>query len=186
MKTTTNAGEWFAAGGYSLLHRARQSHRPAGNHEYFEEFEDTPQERRVLGKHLAGHLRVAEQWRASACQYDVLVRLSGPARGGAGWHFGAGSGYRPRPRQAGWRGVPAIASGISWSCTSPCIPCASSATVQCLPARSARYCNGIKSTWCCKGHDPATGAAPMQAHRCRNTSHPSPVQQCCLSPDARR
>ncbi len=42
-------GEWFAAGGWLLPGMAVA---PAtGNHEYFEEFEDTPQERRVLGGH---------------------------------------------------------------------------------------------------------------------------------------
>ncbi len=42
-------GEWFAAGGWLLQDLAVA---PAiGNHEYFEEFEDTPQERRVLGRH---------------------------------------------------------------------------------------------------------------------------------------
>ncbi len=42
-------GEWFAAGGWLLPGTAVAP--AAGNHEYFEEFEDTPQERRVLGKH---------------------------------------------------------------------------------------------------------------------------------------
>jgi len=42
-------GEWFAAGGWLLPGMAVAP--AAGNHEYFEEFEDTPQERRVLGKH---------------------------------------------------------------------------------------------------------------------------------------
>ncbi|MGB3393978.1 MAG: metallophosphoesterase family protein [Stenotrophomonas sp.] len=42
-------GEWFAAGG-SLLPGVSVA-PAAGNHEYFEEFEDTPQERRVLGRH---------------------------------------------------------------------------------------------------------------------------------------
>ncbi len=42
-------GEWFAAGGWLLPAMAIAP--AAGNHEYFEEFEDTPQERRVLGKH---------------------------------------------------------------------------------------------------------------------------------------
>lgn len=42
-------GEWFAAAGWLPQETAVA---PAiGNHEYFEEFEDTPQERRVLGKH---------------------------------------------------------------------------------------------------------------------------------------
>ncbi len=42
-------GEWFAATGW-LLQETLVA--PAiGNHEYFEEFEDTPQERRVLGRH---------------------------------------------------------------------------------------------------------------------------------------
>lgn len=42
-------GEWFAAGGWLLPGMAVAP--AAGNHEYFEEFEDTPQERRVLGRH---------------------------------------------------------------------------------------------------------------------------------------
>lgn len=42
-------GEWFAAGGGLLPGTAIAP--AAGNHEYFEEFEDTPQERRVLGAH---------------------------------------------------------------------------------------------------------------------------------------
>ncbi|WP_313643221.1 FN3 domain-containing metallophosphoesterase family protein [Stenotrophomonas sp.] len=42
-------GEWFAAGGWLLPGMAVAP--AAGNHEYFEEFEDTPQERRVLGTH---------------------------------------------------------------------------------------------------------------------------------------
>lgn len=42
-------GEWFAAGGWLLSGMAVAP--AAGNHEYFEEFEDTPQERRVLGGH---------------------------------------------------------------------------------------------------------------------------------------
>lgn len=42
-------GEWFAAGGWLLPGMAVAP--AAGNHEYFEEFEDTPQERRVLGGH---------------------------------------------------------------------------------------------------------------------------------------
>jgi hypothetical protein len=42
-------GEWFAAGGWLLPGTAVAP--AAGNHEYFEEFEDTPQERRVLGGH---------------------------------------------------------------------------------------------------------------------------------------
>ncbi len=42
-------GEWFAAGSWLLPGMAVAP--AAGNHEYFEEFEDTPQERRVLGKH---------------------------------------------------------------------------------------------------------------------------------------
>lgn len=43
-------GEWFDAGG-SLLQNLAVA--PAiGNHEYWEEFEDTPQERRVLGEHF--------------------------------------------------------------------------------------------------------------------------------------
>jgi 3',5'-cyclic AMP phosphodiesterase CpdA len=42
-------GEWFAAAGWLPQETAVA---PAiGNHEYFEEFEDTPQERRVLGRH---------------------------------------------------------------------------------------------------------------------------------------
>ncbi len=43
-------GEWFAAGGWLLPGMAVAP--AAGNHEYFEEFEDTPQERRVLGGHF--------------------------------------------------------------------------------------------------------------------------------------
>jgi len=42
-------GEWFVAGGWLLPGMAVAP--AAGNHEYFEEFEDTPQERRVLGGH---------------------------------------------------------------------------------------------------------------------------------------
>lgn len=42
-------GEWFAAGRW-LLEGTAVAPAP-GNHEYFEEFEDTPQERRVLGSH---------------------------------------------------------------------------------------------------------------------------------------
>jgi hypothetical protein len=42
-------GEWFAAGRW-LLEGTAVAPAP-GNHEYFEEFEDTPQERRVLGGH---------------------------------------------------------------------------------------------------------------------------------------
>ncbi|MCD9086824.1 metallophosphoesterase family protein [Stenotrophomonas sp. SY1] len=42
-------GEWFAAAGALLPGMAVAP--AAGNHEYFEEFEDTPQERRVLGGH---------------------------------------------------------------------------------------------------------------------------------------
>lgn len=42
-------GEWFAAAGWLPQETAVA---PAiGNHEYLEEFEDTPQERRVLGRH---------------------------------------------------------------------------------------------------------------------------------------
>jgi len=42
-------GEWFAA--TSWLAQETLVAPAIGNHEYFEEFEDTPQERRVLGKH---------------------------------------------------------------------------------------------------------------------------------------
>lgn len=42
-------GEWFDAGG--ALPTSMVTAPAIGNHEYFEEFEDTPQERRVLGKH---------------------------------------------------------------------------------------------------------------------------------------
>lgn len=42
-------GEWFAAAGW--LPQEAMVAPAIGNHEYFEEFEDTPQERRVLGKH---------------------------------------------------------------------------------------------------------------------------------------
>ncbi len=42
-------GEWFAAGGWLLPGMAVAP--AAGNHEYLKEFEDTPQERRVLGGH---------------------------------------------------------------------------------------------------------------------------------------
>ena len=42
-------GEWFEAGG--ALPTSLMVAPAAGNHEYFEEFEDTPQERRVLGAH---------------------------------------------------------------------------------------------------------------------------------------
>ena len=42
-------GEWFDAGG--ALPTSMMVAPAIGNHEYFEEFEDTPQERRVLGKH---------------------------------------------------------------------------------------------------------------------------------------
>lgn len=42
-------GEWFAAAGW--LPQETMVAPAIGNHEYFEEFEDTPQERRVLGKH---------------------------------------------------------------------------------------------------------------------------------------
>ena len=42
-------GEWFEAGG--SLPTSLLVAPAAGNHEYFEEFEDTPQERRVLGAH---------------------------------------------------------------------------------------------------------------------------------------
>lgn len=42
-------GEWFEAGRW-LLEGTAVAPAP-GNHEYFEEFEDTPQERRVLGGH---------------------------------------------------------------------------------------------------------------------------------------
>ena len=42
-------GEWFEAGG--ALPTSLMVAPAAGNHEYFEEFEDTPQERRVLGDH---------------------------------------------------------------------------------------------------------------------------------------
>ncbi len=42
-------GEWFEAGRWLLEGTAVAP--AAGNHEYFEEFEDTPQERRVLGRH---------------------------------------------------------------------------------------------------------------------------------------
>ena len=42
-------GEWFAANG--ALPTSMLVAPAPGNHEYFEEFEDTPQERRVLGAH---------------------------------------------------------------------------------------------------------------------------------------
>jgi hypothetical protein len=42
-------GEWFAATGW--LAQETLVAPAIGNHEYFEEFEDTPQERRVLGRH---------------------------------------------------------------------------------------------------------------------------------------
>lgn len=42
-------GEWFAATGW--LAQETLVAPAIGNHEYFEEFEDTPQERRVLGAH---------------------------------------------------------------------------------------------------------------------------------------
>lgn len=42
-------GEWFAATGW--LAQETMVAPAIGNHEYFEEFEDTPQERRVLGRH---------------------------------------------------------------------------------------------------------------------------------------
>ncbi|WP_425501303.1 purple acid phosphatase family protein [Pseudoxanthomonas daejeonensis] len=42
-------GEWFEAGG--ALPTSMVVAPAPGNHEYFEEFEDTPQERRVLGAH---------------------------------------------------------------------------------------------------------------------------------------
>ena len=42
-------GEWFEAGG--ALPTSLMVAPAAGNHEYFEEFEDTPQERRVLAAH---------------------------------------------------------------------------------------------------------------------------------------
>jgi len=42
-------GEWFEAGG--ALPTSMAVAPAPGNHEYFEEFEDTPQERRVLGVH---------------------------------------------------------------------------------------------------------------------------------------
>ncbi len=42
-------GEWFAAAGW--LAQETLVAPAIGNHEYFEEFEDTPQERRVLGRH---------------------------------------------------------------------------------------------------------------------------------------
>ncbi|WP_144409333.1 purple acid phosphatase family protein [Pseudoxanthomonas suwonensis] len=42
-------GEWFEAG--ESLPTSMLVAPAAGNHEYFEEFEDTPQERRVLGAH---------------------------------------------------------------------------------------------------------------------------------------
>lgn len=42
-------GEWFEAGG--ALPTSMVAAPAPGNHEYFEEFEDTPQERRVLGAH---------------------------------------------------------------------------------------------------------------------------------------
>ena len=41
--------EWFESGG--ALPTSMVTAPAIGNHEYFEEFEDTPQERRVLGKH---------------------------------------------------------------------------------------------------------------------------------------
>ncbi len=45
----TEWGEWFAATGW--LAQETLVAPAIGNHEYFEEFEDTPQERRVLGRH---------------------------------------------------------------------------------------------------------------------------------------
>ncbi|MCF7222738.1 metallophosphoesterase [Lysobacter sp. TLK-CK17T] len=42
-------GEWFDATG--VLSTSSMTAPAPGNHEYFEEFEDTPQERRVLGAH---------------------------------------------------------------------------------------------------------------------------------------
>ena len=42
-------GEWFASLG--ALPTSMVVAPAPGNHEYFEEFEDTPQERRVLGAH---------------------------------------------------------------------------------------------------------------------------------------
>ena len=42
-------GEWFESGG--ALPTSMATAPAPGNHEYFEEFEDTPQERRVLGAH---------------------------------------------------------------------------------------------------------------------------------------
>ncbi|KAF1692912.1 phosphoesterase [Pseudoxanthomonas koreensis] len=45
----TEWGEWFEANG--PLPTSMVVAPAAGNHEYFEEFEDTPQERRVLGAH---------------------------------------------------------------------------------------------------------------------------------------
>ncbi len=45
----TEWGEWFEAGG--ALPTSMVVAPAAGNHEYFEEFEDTPRERRVLGPH---------------------------------------------------------------------------------------------------------------------------------------
>jgi hypothetical protein len=45
----TEWGEWFEANG--ALPTSMVVAPAAGNHEYFEEFEDTPQERRVLGPH---------------------------------------------------------------------------------------------------------------------------------------
>ncbi len=45
----TEWGEWFEAAG--ALPTSMAVAPAAGNHEYFEEFEDTPRERRVLGSH---------------------------------------------------------------------------------------------------------------------------------------
>ena len=71
-------GEWFEANG--ALPTSMVVAPAAGNHEYFEEFEDTPQERRVLGAHWPLQFALprngAEQARATTYWFDYQdVRL---------------------------------------------------------------------------------------------------------------
>ena len=64
-----------------------------GNHEYFEEFEDTPRERRVSGRALGAHVRAARQRRAGR-EATTTGSTARRALRGARWHLGARLGDR--------------------------------------------------------------------------------------------
>lgn len=180
-------GEWFAAAGWLPQETAVA---PAiGNHEYFEEFEDTPQERRVLGRHWPVTFALPRNGVDAADTSTYWFDYQGVRIAVLDGTSALDLGTRRR-RPHGWtRCWPTTRTrGASCCCTSRSTRRARAARTPSCATCCCRWCAAIRWTWCCRATTTpmavvARGRAPPRSSW---SPWPVPSSTACQSRRARR